>query len=73
MTRQEIEAYPKAYITPAIAASVTGQDPATIRLQARERPELLGYPANVCGTRVRIPKEPFIAFWFGRGERSACV
>jgi hypothetical protein len=70
MTLDELKAYPKPYITPEIAAKITGQDAHTIRLQARQRPELLGYPVNVCGTRTRIPKWSFIQFWFGESERS---
>lgn len=65
MTRAELEAYPKNFLTPAVAAQVTGQDPHTIRLLARERPHLLGYPVMVSGTRTRIPKQPFIEAWFG--------
>jgi hypothetical protein len=71
MTREDLENYPRAFITPAIAAVVTGQDPQTIRLQARQRPDLLGYPVNVCKTRVRIPKVPFMEYWFGSPEGNA--
>ena len=67
MTKEELTAYPKEYFTAKIISEVTGQDPHTIRLQARRKPELLGFPVSVCGTRTRIPKEPFINYWFGQG------
>ena len=66
MTRQELEAHPKPYITPEIAARVIGGDAHAIRLQARRKPELLGFPVCVIGTRIKIPKQAFIAYWFGK-------
>ena len=39
---------------------VLNMDPQTLRLTARQRPELLGFPAIVCGTRVRFPRIPFL-------------
>ena len=67
MTKEELTAYPKEYFTEKKNISeVTGQ-PAHNRLQARRKPEYLGFPVSVCGTRTRIPKEPFINYWFGQG------
>ena len=34
-----------------------------IRLQAKQRPELLGFPAAVIGANVYIPRKSFDAFW----------
>ena len=56
MELQDLVRMPEQFITPAIAAKVTGQDPQELRLQARERPELLGYPVSVCGTRTKNSK-----------------
>lgn len=39
---------------------VLGSDPQTLRLMARQRPELLGFPAIVTGNRVKFPRIPFL-------------
>lgn len=62
MTLEEIKRMDSVMITPAIAAPVIGCDPQLIRLQARERPELLGFPVVVVGTRTKIPRIPFIRY-----------
>lgn len=67
-TLEELEAVPGEVLTAAQVASVMGGDVVTIRLQARERPELLGFPVVCYGRRVKIPKRPFIAFM--KGERA---
>lgn len=54
------------FITPAEAAKAIGCDPNLIRLQAKQRPELLGFPVCVVGSRVKIPRVPFIKFIEGR-------
>ena len=41
---------------------VLNMDPQTLRLTARQRPELLGFPAIVSGTRVRFPRIPFLRY-----------
>ena len=61
-TLDEIEAVPGEVLTPTQVAGVLGADPVTLRLQARERPELLGFPTICVGTRVKIPKRPFLRF-----------
>jgi hypothetical protein len=48
-------------------APVLGANPATIHLQATDRPELLGFPVIVMGSRVKIPKRPFLACMRGIG------
>ena len=47
-------------------APVLGTDPHSIRVAARLAPERLGFPVCLVGSRVRIPKEPFIQFWEGK-------
>lgn len=37
-------------------------DSETLRLQAKNRPDLLGFPVIVMGKRVKIPRMPFIKF-----------
>ena len=66
MTLSDIEALDRSVLTPAIVAEYLGCDQQTLRLQARLRPDLLGFPVVCVGTRVKIPKEPFLAFC--RGE-----
>ena len=62
MTLDEIEAIPAEVLTPAQVAPVLHLDQDTIHLQALERPELLGFPVIVAGSRVKIPKAAFLAF-----------
>ena len=47
-------------------APVLGTDPHSIRVAARLAPDRLGFPVCLVGSRVRIPKEPFIQFWEGK-------
>lgn len=62
----EIEAMDRDMLTPVIVSRYLGCDDHTIRLQARERPELLGFPVICVGSRVKIPKAGFLAYC--RGE-----
>lgn len=64
-TLDGLEALPGEILTPAQVASVLGTDQQRIRVLARERPEMLGFPVIVIGNRVKIPKRPFIAFMTG--------
>lgn len=62
----ELRAMGSPTITPAVAASFLGCAPHWLRIMAREKPEMLGFP--VCCTsehRVKIPREPFIRFLGG--------
>lgn len=46
-----------------VAAKILGCSPQRLRMMARERPELLGFPV-CCPTpsRVKIPRIPFMRF-----------
>lgn len=66
LTLDQIEALPVEVLTCAQVAPLLGANPATIHGQATERPELLGFPVIVAGSRVKIPKRPFLRFM--RGE-----
>lgn len=48
------------FFTPQDISFVLGSDPQTIRLCARQRPELLGFPVILIGNRVKIPRIPFL-------------
>lgn len=62
MTLEEIAALPVEVLTPAQVAPVLRLDQDTIRGQARECPERLGFPVIVAKSRVKIPKQPFLRF-----------
>lgn len=62
MTLDELRNSDKQILVPDDVAPFLGCDPHHIRVQARERPELLGFNVCVIGSRVKIPKEPFIKF-----------
>ena len=64
-TLDALEALPTEILTCQQVAPVLGANPATIHLQATDRPELLGFPVIVMGSRVKIPKQPFLAFMRG--------
>lgn len=52
----------KAVFTPAEISGVLGSDPQTIRVCARQRPAALGFPVIVTGSRVKIPRIPFLRY-----------
>lgn len=67
----EIRGMTKDTITPAIAAKVLGCDPHWIRLAARDRPELLGFPVVRINSRTKIPRLAFIRYMEGQGNEKA--
>ena len=68
MTLEDIAALPGEVLTAAEIAQVCRMDQETIRGQARERPELLGFPVIVAGRQVRVPKRAFLRFMQGKEE-----
>lgn len=52
----------REFFTAAEVCWVLGSDPQTIRDTARQRPELLGFPVILTGSRVKIPRIPFLRF-----------
>ena len=66
MTRlEELEALNTDVLTCAQVAMVLKANPASIHYQAMKCPERLGFPVIVIGSRVKIPKGPFIQFLKG--------
>lgn len=62
MTLDEIRASDQVFLGPADVAPVLRVSPQTIRLQAREFPEALGFPVICLGNKTRIPRKPFLAY-----------
>ena len=62
MTLQELEELETEVFTAKQIAPLLHANPETIRWQAFEAPEMLGFPVIVTKTRVKIPKRPFLAF-----------
>lgn len=62
MTLDEIRASDKLMLTPADIADVLGCDAQSVRVAAKQRPELLGFSVTVIGSRVRIPRLAFLRF-----------
>ena len=67
MTLEELEALDTEILTCQQVAPVLHACPATIHQQAKERPELLGFPVIVMGKMVKIPKQGFLRFMRGEG------
>lgn len=72
MTLEDIKEMDCSTITPAVAASVLGCNPHSIRVAAHTEPQSLGFPVVVMQSRTRIPRIPFINLlecgkpWFDR-------
>lgn len=66
MTIEEIENYPEDILIPKHIASILKCDPYCINLQADKCPEKLGFPVSVIGSRVKIPRIPFLNFIRGK-------
>ena len=52
----------KEFLTPAEIAPVLGVDPHSIRITARQRPNLIKFEFTFVGNRMKIPKTPFLRF-----------
>ena len=66
MTLDDLKRLDREFLTPAQVAEVLGCDPHGIRVWARQRPEGLGFPVCLVGSRTKIPKRPFIQFMEGK-------
>ena len=62
MTLEELKLSKNLLVTPADIAPILHCDPQCIRYQARVNPSALGFPVIVQGSRVRIPRIPFLRF-----------
>ena len=66
MTIEEIKKSTKNMLTPGDIAPVLECDPNVIRHQAKQDINSLGFPASKVGSRIKIPRLAFIA-WFYKG------
>ena len=64
MTLAEIKETDEVFLTPSDIATVLGSDAQTIRDMAKSDPAKLGFQVTVIGTRVKIPRKPFLK-WIG--------
>ena len=62
MTLSEIKASEAIMLKPADVADVLGCDPHSIRVQAHEYPESLGFNVILLGNRTLIPRKAFLKF-----------
>lgn len=69
MTFADLENVRSETLTALQVASYLHTNPQALRQQARECPELLGFPVIVVGTRVFIPKRAFLAYITGKEVR----
>lgn len=65
MTLDEIKSSSKEVLTCKDVADVLACNPATLHMQAMEQPWRLGFPVIVMGSRVKIPRKPFLNFMNG--------
>lgn len=52
----------KHFLSPGDIAGVLGSNPQTIRVTARQRPDLIGFEYTFVGNRMKIPRIPFLRF-----------
>lgn len=71
MTLDDLKRVDRDWLLAREVAPILGTDPHSIRVWAHQRPDVLGFPVCVIGSRVRIPKKPFIEFWEGKMEGTA--
>ena len=45
------------------AAQAMGMDPTKLFGYARDRPEMIQFPFQLSGRRMKIPRVPFLKFW----------
>jgi len=59
---EKIKGMDKLFVTAAEIAPILECNPNDLRGQAQDRPDLLGFPVTVYGSRVKFPRQPFIQF-----------
>lgn len=67
-TLEEVEALPGEILTCENVAGVLQVKPYNLCVQAKQNPAMIPFPVLVVGTRVKIPKQPFLKFMRGENE-----
>ena len=62
MTLQQMLESDQVFVSPGDVAEILRCDPQCIRTQAHKDPSKLGYPLIVIGTKIRIPRIPFLRY-----------
>ena len=62
MTVKELELSDKAFVFARDVADIIGCAAENIRSQAKDDPSKLGFPVVVIGSRVKIPRVPFLKY-----------
>ena len=65
MTLAELKQLDKDVLTCKDVSGILMCSEQTLHMQAKERPEMLGFPVICVGNRVKIPKQAFIRFMEG--------
>lgn len=68
LTLQDLREIDSEFLIPAVVAKVLHCDPYAINVQAHADARKLGYPINIQGRRVRIPRLAFIRYMEGTNE-----
>ena len=66
MTIEDIKNMTKEVLTPGDIAQILCCDPHLIRCQAKDDVNSFGFPVSKIGSRIKIPRKAFIA-WFEKG------
>lgn len=61
-TIDDIRNSDKMFLSPDDICGILGSNPQTIRVTARQRPDLIGFPFTFMGNRMKIPRIPFLRF-----------
>lgn len=62
MTIEELKNSNREFLYAADIAPILRVDPQCIRRQAQAKPEALGFPVSVIGSRCKIPRKGFLRF-----------
>lgn len=61
-TLEDLRNSEKMFFSPGDICGVLGSNPQTIRVTAKQRPDLIGFEFTFTGNRMKIPKVPFLRF-----------
>jgi len=61
-TIEEVMAVNREWLSPRQASGVLNCNPYSINIHAKSDPKGLGFPIIKMGTRIKIPKKPFVDF-----------